>query len=146
MAADLLEFLAEGTAAELLRDAEHDPAGERPPEAADPADDHRLKGREQPRWSQIGIETARDPEHDPRDGDHHHGHPHGQGKDVAAVDPHQLCDLRVIGHRPEIATQRGAEEQVLQPADHGQRGPDRDQRQHRYLPVADVDPGGGQRA
>ena len=47
---------------------------------------------------------------------------HGQRKDLAVVEPHQLRDLGVVRGGAEGAAQGGAVEQELQPGDHGDRG------------------------
>ena len=48
--------------ADGLGDAEHDAAGQRAPEDAEPADDHRLEGEDQPRRADGGIEIGADAE------------------------------------------------------------------------------------
>ena len=48
--------------ADGLRDADHDAAGERAPQAAEAADDHRLERVDQPRRADGRIEIGADAE------------------------------------------------------------------------------------
>ena len=52
--------------ADRLRDADDDAAGERAPQAAEPADDHRLEGVDQPRRADGRIEVGADAEEERR--------------------------------------------------------------------------------
>ena len=107
--------------ADRLRDAENDAAGERAPEAAEPADDHRLEAEDQPRRPDRRIEIGADGEEHAGDRDDRERQRHREREDVAVVEAHQLRDRLVVGGGAEGAAERGAVEQQLQAADHRDR-------------------------
>ena len=68
--------------ADRLRHADDDAAGERAPERAEPADDDRLEGVDQPRRSDGRIEIGARAEIERGDGHHDHGEPGRHGEDA----------------------------------------------------------------
>ncbi len=69
--------------ADRLRDAEDDAAGERAPEAAEPADDHRLEGVDQPGRPDGRIEIGADAEEEGGDAPPTMAMPGGQRVDAS---------------------------------------------------------------
>ena len=100
--------------ADRLRDAEDDAAGERAPQAAEPADDHRLEAEDQPRRADRRIEIGAHRQKHAGDRDHRERQRHGEREDVAVVEAHQLRHRRIVGGGAEGAAERGAVEHELQ--------------------------------
>ena len=123
MAGEDLPFRIDARA-DGLRHAEDDAAGERAPEAAEPADDHRLEGIEQPRRADGRIEVRAAAEEERRDGADRQRKAHGDREDAAVVDAHELRRLGVVRGGAEGAAEGGAVEEQVQREDH-QRPPRR---------------------
>ena len=99
-----------------LRHAQHDPADQRPPDRADPADDHRLEREQQPAgagcWRRT-TSTSRTPcpamatvrERDGR----------RDPEDVTVVRPGELGRLPVVGHGPDQPARVVRDRKYLQP-------------------------------
>lgn len=101
-----------------LDHAQDDAAGQRPPQAAEAADDHRLEPVDQPVRPDRRVEIAPHRQEHAGDGDHRERQRHRQPEDVAGVQAHQPRHRRVVRDGPEGAAERRAVEQQLQPADH----------------------------
>ena len=101
--------------ADGLGDADDDAAGKRAPQAAEPADDHRLEGIDQPRrpdgrdrnWRACRERTR-------RSRDHAIAMPMASAKTRSVVDAHQLRRLGIVGGGAEGAAERGAVEELVE--------------------------------
>ena len=113
------------------------PPAERAPQAAQPADDHGLEAEDQPRRSLRRIEIGAHRQEHAGDRHHRKRQRHGQRKDVAIVEPHELRHRGIVGGGAEGAAERGAVEHELQAADHRDRDGELQQRQHADIDAAE---------
>src|SRR5471030_1543405 len=97
--------------ADRLCDPEDYRAEQRPPEIAEPADDDRLEGVDQPVGSDRRVEVAADREKDAGDGGHREGDRHRQRIEMPVVDAHQPRRHRIVRGGAEGAAEIAAEEQ-----------------------------------
>jgi hypothetical protein len=91
--------------ADRLRDAEDRPAGQRAPQAAEPADDDRLEREDQPRRPDRRIEIGAHPRNTPAIATTASATPIATAKD-ACVDAHQLRAVGIVGGGAEGAAER----------------------------------------
>ena len=115
--------------ADRLGNAEDHAAGQRPPQAAEPADDHRLEGVEQPCRPDGGREVGADRHEGAGERHHRERQCHGEREDMAVVDAHQRRRLMVVRGRAEGHAEPGAEEQKLQARDYPERREEDDERE-----------------
>ena len=102
--------------AKALRDAEHDPADQRAPERARPADHRRLEGEDQLHRTRIGVEGRAQRERGAGDPDRDHGDGGRDRLDEARVDADEAGGVGVLGRRSDRAADLGARQQELQTA------------------------------
>ena len=76
--------------ADRLGDAEQNAAGQRPPQAAEAADDHCLETEDQPCRTDRRIEVGAHRKEHAGDGDDRKRQRHRQCEDVAVVEAHEL--------------------------------------------------------
>src|SRR5208282_4602314 len=111
-----------------LRHADNDAAGERPPQAAETANDHGLEGIEETGRTDAGVEIGARAEKKPGDGAYRKRDAHGQRIDRFVVDAHELRDLDIVGRGAEGAAESGPVEHAVKEHDDGDRRQETDQR------------------
>jgi hypothetical protein len=126
-----LPFGVDGRAG-CLRNADDDAAGQRAPQAAEPADDDGLEGEYEPCRTDRGIEIGAHPKEQSRQRGDGERDAHGDGEEAAVVDAHELGDVGIVGHGAEGAADRCTVEELVQPDDDGDGGCERQHRQHAH--------------
>jgi hypothetical protein len=115
--------------ADRLCHAQQHAAGQRPPQAAEPAHDHRLEGVDEACRPDRRVDVGAHRHEQSGDAHDRQGERHGEGEDVAVVDAHEPRRLAVVGGGAEGAAQLRAVEQQLQRRDDRDRAGEHDQRQ-----------------
>ena len=105
-----------------LRDAEDDPADQRPPQRTQAPDDDRLVGEDQPDRTREGVEGGADTDEHSADGGDRQSQSHGHAVEMPVVDTHELGGPLVVGGRAEGASHPRAGQEQLQTEQDEHRG------------------------